>query len=132
MPAPAQRQSAAAVFVGGNHEAALGDIGSRRHFSEAQQRSGLDRALERAGHHHANGNLQPAHGLADHFGLRAALVVELTLCRDVLHVEGIGVGLVRIGRAVAKDDDVSAEPEVVEPIRLCRPVRDDHRKKHDE
>jgi hypothetical protein len=72
--------------------------------------------------------------LSDRFGLRPPLLAELPLRgRLVVGIaHRIRIRNVRIGGAVAKHDDVSADPEVVEPIRLCRPVQDEQRNKHGE
>ena len=56
----AQRLGAAGVLVRRNHEAALGDVEGRLHLAKAQQHSGVDRALEHAGHHSADRDLQRA------------------------------------------------------------------------
>ena len=49
--------------------------------------------------------------LADDPRLRASLVIELPLLRDVFEVQRIGVGLIGMGAAVANHDHVAAAPQ---------------------
>ena len=83
-----------------------------------EQRAGLDRAIEHAGVHLADRDLQLAHRVADRAGKRAALIVELALLGDVREVERIGVSLILMGGAVTDDDDVAALAQGREPFGL--------------
>ena len=90
----AKRLGSPIVFRRRHHEAALADIGRGLDLTVAQQRAGIDRALEHAGLNFADGNPEFVHGLTDRFGERTAVVVELALLGNVLRIERIGVGLV--------------------------------------
>ena len=102
-------------------EAALGDIGCGFDVAEAEQGAGVHRPLEHAGSNQAYRDPQLAHGLADRFRQCPAGVVELALLGDVAQIERIGVGLIRMGGAVAENDHVSALAQGVDRVRLrCR------------
>src|SRR4051794_32676753 len=51
----AERLGPAVVLVRRDHEAALGEVRRRLHLAEAEERAGLDRALEQAGAHLPDG-----------------------------------------------------------------------------
>ena len=54
------------------------------------------------------------------FASARPLVVELALLGDVLRIEGIGVGLIRIGRAMTENDHMSALAQGIDRIGLRR------------
>ena len=99
-------------------QSALADVGGGGHGAEAEQRAGLDRAIEHAGDDLADRDLQLAHRVADRAGKLAALIVELALLGDVREVERIGVSLILMGGAVTDDDDVAALAQGREPFGL--------------
>ena len=57
---------------------------------------------------------------SEDFCKHPAVVVELALLGNVARVEGIGVGLVLIGRAMTEDDHVTAVTQRIDPFRLRR------------
>ena len=109
------------VLVRRDDEAALGDVGRGFDVAEAQQCAGVNGALEHAGLNLPHRDPEFAHRLADRFCQRTAFVVELALLGDISRIERVGVGLIRIGRAVAENDHVPALAQGVDPFRLrCR------------
>jgi len=49
--------------------------------------------------------------LAERLGERLAFVIEGALCRDIIEIERVGVGLIRECRAVPHQDDMPAGPQ---------------------
>src|SRR5262245_7413569 len=118
----AQRCCAPVVLDRRHYESALGVIGGGFHVAKAHQRAGVDRALEQAGVNLTNGNPELAQRFSDRFCQRAAIVVELTLLGDVIRIEGVGVGLILMGCAMAKNDHITTIAQGADPFGLRRGV----------
>jgi len=56
------------------------------------------------------------HRFADRFCQRTAVLVKLALLGDIFQIERIGVGLIRIGRAMTENDHMSALAQGVDRI----------------
>jgi hypothetical protein len=54
------------------------------------------------------------HGLPDGFRERATVVIELTLLGDIARIKRVGVGLILVGRAMAKNDHVTAAAQCLD------------------
>ena len=68
----------------------------------------------------ANQNLHFAQRFSDRSCKCAAIVVELALLGDVVRIERIGVGLILVGRAMAKHDHIAAVTQCIDQFRLLR------------
>jgi hypothetical protein len=96
---------AAAVFVRRNHETALGNICGLFDILEPGDNRSFIGSVVLAGENATNRNSGLTDGVAESLCQSFALVVEISLRRDVVEIERIGVGLIRECCAVANDDD---------------------------
>src|SRR5262249_17373496 len=101
-----------------HHQPSFGDVDRGGHIAEAHQHSGFHRALEHARLDLSDRYFELAHRLAHRARLRATFIVKLSLLGDVFEIEWIGIGLIRVRRAVAHDDHVPAVAQGIAPFSL--------------
>jgi hypothetical protein len=58
------------------------------------------------------------HGPPDGFREHATVVIELTLLGDIARIKRVGVGLILVGRAMAKNDHVTAAAQCIDQLGL--------------
>jgi hypothetical protein len=96
------------ILVGRNNEATLRQVDALPDVLKSGEHRRFERAIKIARVDFADRDVDPSDCITKRFSQRLALVVEVTLLGDVLEIEGVGIGLIREGRAMSNKNDVSA------------------------
>jgi hypothetical protein len=116
----AQRLCTPVILDRGHDQTALGEIGRWFDLAKPEQFARLDSAIEHAGVDLPDRDFELVHGLPNRPREGTALVVKLPLLVDVLKMERIRIGLIRVGRAVPDHNDVPTVAQCTNPFRRRR------------
>src|ERR1700722_8903835 len=111
------------VLVRRDDQPTLGQISRLLDVRETGDDGGLKGAVIFAGIHLADGNAGLTQRVTERLRQRLALVVQITLSRDVVEVKRVGVGLVRKCCAMTNDKDETAGAKGLCEILVIRAGR---------